>query len=86
MFKKIWNKIKSFFKKFGHYVWKILGVALGVFMGFLGIKSMLDEKQIKKNEDTIAKIDDEVKKAKETQNSAEEVIKKNEEIIKKYRK
>jgi hypothetical protein len=86
MFKKAWDKIKAFFKKFGHYIWKALGIALGVFLGILGIKNFLDEKQIKKNEDTIGKIDDEVEKAKDTQNDADEVIKKNEEIINKYRK
>lgn len=82
----MWEKIKNFFKKFGHYVWKVLGIALGVVLGIFGIKNFLDKKQIKKNEDTIAKVDEKIKEVKDTQKNAEEVIKKNEEIIKKYSK
>lgn len=80
------NKVKDFFKKFWRVVVSIAGFILGGVITALGIKSRLDKKQIKKNEEIISRNEELIDKAKETNQSTEEVIKKNEEIIKKYTK
>ncbi len=79
-------KIKEFFKRNGSKIWKGFLFVLGGIATVLGLKGLIDKKQVEKNEKTSEEADVEVEKADKVIKDAKEVVKDNEKIIKKYSK
>lgn len=84
--KSLFVKIKEFFKRNGSKIWKGFLFVLGGIAAVLGLKGLIDKKQVEKNEKTSEEADVEVEKADKVIKDAKEVVKDNEEIIKKYSK
>ena len=84
--KNLWMKIKEFFKRNGSKIWKGFLFVLGGIATVLGLKGLIDKKQVEKNEKTSEEADVEVEKADKVIKDAKEVVKDNEKIIKKYSK
>lgn len=84
--KNLFVKIKEFFKRNGSKIWKGFLFVLGGIAAVLGLKGLIDKKQVERNEKTSEEADTEVEKADEVIKDAKEVVKDNEEIIKKYSK
>lgn len=84
--KNLFVKIKEFFKRNGSKIWKGFLFVLGGIATVLGLKGLIDKKQVEKNEKTSEEADTEVEKADKIIKDAKEVVKDNEKIIKKYSK